>query len=86
MLEIKSTGISIERFEKIIKNSGLSIIAKKSFLFNPIYKYKFGLEVRSVAGIFSKIPYFRNFYTTAVYYIVKNYLARFNINITNKKF
>ncbi|MBK7466247.1 MAG: methyltransferase domain-containing protein [Saprospiraceae bacterium] len=72
MLEIKSTGISIERFEKIIKNSGLNIIAKKSFLFNPIYKYKFGLEVRSVAGIFSKIPYLRNFYTTAVYYIVKN--------------
>lgn len=70
MLDIKSTGISIERFEKIIDRNKLSIISKKLFLFNPIYEYKFGLKVKTLPNILSAIPFLRNFYTTAVYYIV----------------
>ena len=70
MLEIKSTGISIERFESIIKKSDLQVIGRTFFLFNPIYKYKFGLEVKTIPKLLSQIPFFRNFYTTGVYYIV----------------
>lgn len=70
LLEIKDTQITIERFEKIVKQSGLKILNKQHFLINPIYKYKFGLQPRKQIGLISAIPYFRNFLTTCVYYTV----------------
>ena len=70
LLEIKSTGINLERFEKIIRSSGLEIRQKTLFLFNPIYRYKFGLKVRKQSPILAAIPVFRNFVTTAGWYLV----------------
>ncbi|MGL6268949.1 MAG: class I SAM-dependent methyltransferase, partial [Chitinophagaceae bacterium] len=71
LLENKSTGISIERFERIVKSSGYSIPSKRFYLINPIYQYKFGLKPRKQLGIISAIPYLRNFLTTCVYYVIK---------------
>lgn len=71
MMFIKSTGISIERFERIVKKSGLTISNKQLYLFNPIYKFKFGLKPRKQNGIISRIPVLRNFFTMGVYCIVK---------------
>jgi len=71
LVEIKETGISIERFEKIVKRADFSIIAKQHYLFNPIYKFKFGVTPRKQFGIISAIPFFRNFFTTGVYYLTK---------------
>ncbi len=71
MVEIKETGISIERFERIVKRAGFSIPAKRHFLFNPIYRYKFGVEPRGQFALISAIPFVRNFFTTAVYYLTK---------------
>ncbi len=68
--EIYDTRISIERFEKIIKDSGLIIFQKQHYLINPIYKYKFGLEPREQWEVISAIPFLRNFLTTCVYYTV----------------
>jgi SAM-dependent methyltransferase len=70
LLEVYDTRISIERFERIVKNSGLRILAKTHFLINPIYKYKFGLEPKEQWGPITKIPFLRNFVTTCVYYTV----------------
>lgn len=70
LMEIRDTQISIERFEKIVRNSGLKILHKQHFLINPIYKYKFGLQPRKQAGFISAVPFFRNFVTTCVYYTV----------------
>jgi SAM-dependent methyltransferase len=70
LVEIKETGISIERFERIVKKSGYSIKNKTHFLFNPIYKYKFGLKPRKQAGFITHLPYLRNFLTTCVYYTI----------------
>ncbi|NCX95228.1 MAG: class I SAM-dependent methyltransferase [Chitinophagia bacterium] len=70
MLEVKATGISIERFERIIKQTGLKVLKKQHYLINPIYKYKFGLEPRKQLGIIVALPYLRNFLTTCVYYTV----------------
>lgn len=70
LLEVKSTRISIERFEKVIKQSGLKVMHKQHFLFNPIYKYKFGIEARNQYKIISALPGIRNFLTTCVYYTV----------------
>jgi SAM-dependent methyltransferase len=70
LLEIKSTGISLERFEKIVHHSGLEIRQKTLYLFNPIYHYKFGLKVRKQSPIIAAIPVLRNFLTTAGWYLV----------------
>ena len=68
--EIKDTGISIERFRRIVKQSGLTTYKKQDWLFNPIYEYKFNVKPKKQIGLISGIPYLRNFFTTAVYYLV----------------
>jgi hypothetical protein len=71
LLEIKDTGISIERFEKIVKRTNYKIVDKIHYLFNPIYEYKFNLKPKKQNPLISKIPYIRNYLTTCVYYIIK---------------
>lgn len=71
MVEIKETGISIERFERILKKENYEIVAEKHWLVNPVYQYKFGWKPRRQFGFIKAIPYLRNFFTTAVYYLVK---------------
>ena len=70
LAEIKETGISIERFEKIVSNNGFKVVKHIPYLFNPIYRHKFKVEPRVQFGLFSSIPFFRNFLTTAVYYLI----------------
>jgi SAM-dependent methyltransferase len=71
MMEIKSTGISIERFLRICRNTGFAAVHRKHYLFNPIYEYKFGIKPRRQAGLISAIPVLRNFLTMGVYYLMK---------------
>ena len=71
LAEIKETGISIERFERIVKQTNYSVIGKVYYLFNPIYEYKFNLKPRRQNALIGKIPFFRNFVTTCVYYIIR---------------
>jgi len=70
LLEIKETGISIERFEKITKQTGYKIVGKLHYLINPIYIYKFGLQPRKQVKLISAIPYVRDYFTTCVYYLI----------------
>lgn len=71
LLEIKDTGISIERFEKIVRQNNYSIQLRKYYLINPIYSYKFGMKVREQFSLIAKIPYLRNFLTSCMYYLVR---------------
>lgn len=71
MAEIKETGISIERFERIFRGEGYSQIRRKLFLINPIYKFKFNLKPRTQFGFFASIPVFRNFVSTCAYYLIE---------------
>jgi len=71
LMEVKSTGISIERFEKCLRLNKLSVVAKRHYLFNPIYQFKFGVKPRQQSKLISHIPVLRNFLTTGVYYLVK---------------
>lgn len=71
MAEIKETGISIERFERIFKKEGYTQLRRKFFLINPIYKYKFNLKPRAQFKFFSSIPVFRNFVSTCAYYVIE---------------
>ena len=69
-MEIKETRISIEKFERISKKLNYLILHKTHFLFNPIYEYKFGWKPRIQNKLVSSIPFFRNFLTTCVYYLI----------------
>lgn len=70
LLEVKSTGISIERFKRAVKNSGWQILDETLYLINPNYEIKFHLKPRKQFPILRSIPFFRNFYTTCAYYII----------------
>lgn len=70
LLEIKDTGISIERFEKIVKQTNYKLTDKIHYLINPIYKYKFGWKARKQVPVIKSIPYVRNYFTTCVYYLI----------------
>lgn len=70
LLEVKETGISIERFEKCVKNAGMKLYYKQLYLINPNYKWKFGLKPRKLNKATGSIPFLRNFYTTTAYYMV----------------
>jgi SAM-dependent methyltransferase len=70
MYDIKSTGISIERFLRINKANGFKAIAKDYYLFNPIYEHKFGLKPRKQLSFIAGIPFFRNFVTMGVYFLM----------------
>ena len=71
LAEIKETGISIERFEKLVKKNNYSILRRTFYLINPIYIYKFGLKAKKQNGIVKKIPFLRNFLTSCMYYLVQ---------------
>jgi SAM-dependent methyltransferase len=69
-MELKDTGITIERFERVVKRCGLKVLRKQHYLINPIYQYKFGLKPRAQFAPIRWIPYVRDFFTTCVYYTV----------------
>lgn len=70
LLELKETGISIERFERIVGAAELQILRQRMYLFNPIYQYKFGLRPREQFSLLNQLPGIRNFLTSCAYYLV----------------
>jgi SAM-dependent methyltransferase len=71
LLEIKSLGISIERFRRILKRTGYNIVKQAHFFVNPKYKYKFKLKPRLLNKVLDSIPYFREFFITTAYYLIE---------------
>ncbi len=71
MMEIRETGISIERFEKICRKEGYEISQSRHYFINPIYEWKFGWKPKRQSIIIKAIPFIRDFFTTCVYYIIK---------------
>ncbi len=71
LMSIKRSKMPVEKFERLTKDCGFSIIDCSFWFINPHYKQKFGLQPRRVWKWASHIPYFRNFYTTAAFYLLK---------------
>ena len=69
LCELKETGISIERLERLAKKLNYQIINKDFYFINPIYKHKFKMKERKQARLISSIPYIRNFFTTCAFYL-----------------
>jgi len=70
MMDIKSTGINIERMYHILKKNSFATKGEILWFINPIYRFKFGLTSRKVFTLLSHLPFLRNFYTTAHYICV----------------
>ena len=70
LLEIKATGISLHRFERIIQAEQYKVLQHTHYLINPNYEIKFGLHP-CVLPKWLQIPYLSDFYTTAMYYLIK---------------
>lgn len=70
LLEIKATGISLHRFEKILCTEQYYVLTHTHYLINPNYEIKFGLCPRIVPK-WLRIPYLQDFYTMAMYYVLK---------------
>jgi SAM-dependent methyltransferase len=71
LLEIKETGISLERFERLVIKNGFIWQRRILYLINPNYEVKFGLKPRKLSEVLGKIPYFRNYFSTCGYYLIK---------------
>ena len=71
LMELKDTGLSIEAFERICRETNYAILDRRLYLTNPIYSYKFNLKVRRQLGPVKGIPVLRNFLTTCAYYLVR---------------
>jgi SAM-dependent methyltransferase len=70
LLEVKETGISIDRFDRIVKRKNYVVDEKAEFLINPNYEVKFNLTPRKQFGLISAIPFFKNFFTTCCYCLI----------------
>jgi 2-polyprenyl-3-methyl-5-hydroxy-6-metoxy-1,4-benzoquinol methylase len=70
LLEIKETGISIERFERESAAAGLRIAARRLYAVNPMYRFRYGLAPRRQNAALAEVPVLRDFLTTSAYYLL----------------
>lgn len=70
LLEIKQTGISLERFERIVTKENFQIDKRTWWFINPNYETKFGLKKREQTKFITVFPFVRNFFVTAGYYVI----------------
>lgn len=69
LMDVKTTGISIHRFERILHDEQFRVLRCTHYLINPNYDIKFGLRPRAIPRLL-QIPYLSDFYTTAMYYLI----------------
>ena len=70
LLEIKQTGISIERFRRILNDQGYTVVLEQLYFINPNYEVKFNLRPRPQCALIGGIPFFRNVMSTCCYSLV----------------
>jgi len=71
LMDVVSTRISIEKFMRLCRKTNYTIRSKKFYLINPIYRWKFNLKPREQFRFIRALPFFRNFVTTCVYYLIE---------------
>lgn len=71
LMSIKRSKMPVEKFEKLANDNHFEIVHKQYWFINPHYEQKFNLKPRKLGKILSHIPYFRNFFTTSAFYLLK---------------
>jgi hypoxanthine phosphoribosyltransferase len=72
LIEIKDTGITIERFKRILKKHNYNLEKETLYFINPNYETKFGIKPRVQSKLLTSIPYFKNYFVTAMYAVVSS--------------
>jgi len=70
LLEVKETGLTTERFLKIIRQAGYRILFSRYYFINPNYEVKFHLKPVEQCRLIARIPVLRNYFTSSVYYLL----------------
>lgn len=70
LVEIKETGITIERFKRIVKKEQYKVLKEQFYFINPNYEVKFKLKPRKQWAVVNKTPFLRNFLITTCYYLI----------------
>jgi SAM-dependent methyltransferase len=70
LLEIKETRLPLEKFERILKDTGYQVDKRTLYFIQPNYETKFKLKTRKLNSFFASFSWLRNFYCTAGYYLV----------------
>lgn len=71
LLSIKKTHCTIELFQHLVRKNGFQIVQRTLFLINPHYQIKFGLPPISLPPFLSCLPWFRNFYCSGTFYLLR---------------
>ena len=71
LLNIKTTGISIDRLKRLFKFHQYQTLYEAIYLINPNYEIKFGLKPKLQLSLISKIAHLRSIISTCAYYIVR---------------
>lgn len=72
LLSIRRTRITIEAFERLVSQTGLTIQDRTLYFINPHYKVKFRLTPRRLTNSLSSIPYLRDFLCSSCFHILRN--------------
>ncbi len=70
LLQLKTLGLLTHRFESMARQAGYRLVARELWLISPIYRYKFGIRPMKQGKWIAKIPYIRDFISTAAYYLL----------------
>ena len=70
LLSIKRSGMTVERFEKLSRETGFGIADRTLWFISPHYQAKFNLKPRRLLNPVAMIPWLRNFFSTSCFYIL----------------
>lgn len=71
LMEIKETGISSMRLEKIASNLDYNLVDRTIFFINPIYTYKFKIKPWKQPRWLMRIPMLRDCLSTTCFYLLE---------------
>lgn len=71
LMSIKRSRMPVEKFERLARESGYTILDRTLWFINPHYKQKFNLKPRLLWRPLSRVRWFRNFYTTSAFYLIE---------------
>ena len=69
--------MTVESFEALCMAGGYKILDRTLWLVSPHYKVKFNLTPRRLCNCIGRIPYLRNYFSTACFYIVSVWQATY---------
>ena len=70
LMDIRRSKMTVEKFEKLCRNTGCKVLDRTLWLINPHYKAKFGLRPVKLRMGLDRIPYLRNWFSTSCWYLI----------------